>query len=114
MFYERYLMLCQKKGISPSKVAEINGINKSNVSNWKNNGYTPRGETLQQLADYFGVSVDFLLGKEEEKDNNISKDTCKLRSISRLEELEFTPKEDEQVLDFINYLITKRRNDDNK
>jgi transcriptional regulator with XRE-family HTH domain len=64
MFFDVYASLCASKGKKPSVVAAELGINKSNVSNWKNNGYTPRGEVLQRIADYFGVSTDYLLGKE--------------------------------------------------
>lgn len=66
VFYERYKGLCQSIGKSPSAVAEELGINKSNVSNWKNNGYVPRGEVIKVLADYFGVTTDYLLGNETE------------------------------------------------
>lgn len=68
MFYDVYLDLCKKAGKKPSAVASELGINKSNVSNWKNNGYTPRGDALQRIADYFGVTTDHLLtGEEKEK-----------------------------------------------
>lgn len=65
MFYEIYKDLCMKIGKSPSAVAEELGINKSNVSNWKNNGYQPRGEALSKIADYFGVTTDYLLEKDD-------------------------------------------------
>lgn len=64
MFYDVFLNLCNKANIKPSKAAEECGINRSNVSLWKSKGYTPRGDALQALADYFGVSVDYLLGNE--------------------------------------------------
>ena len=68
MFYDVYLSLCKQSNKKPSVVAAELGINKSNVSNWKNNGYTPRGEALQKIADYFGVTADYLLtGEESEK-----------------------------------------------
>jgi transcriptional regulator with XRE-family HTH domain len=67
MFYDIFSNLCQKRGIKPSRAAEECGINKSNVSNWKNNGYIPRGEALGKLATYFGVSVDYLLGNEQKE-----------------------------------------------
>lgn len=67
MFYDVYLALCKKVDKKPSTVAFELGINKSNVSNWKNNGYTPRGEALNKIADYFGVTTDYLLGAEAEK-----------------------------------------------
>lgn len=62
MFYDVYADLCKEIGKSPSAVAQELKINKSNVTNWKNNGYTPRGEVLNKIADYFGVTVDYLLG----------------------------------------------------
>lgn len=68
VFYDVYLSLCKRSNKKPSVVAAELGINKSNVSNWKNNGYTPRGEALQKIADYFGVTTDYLLtGEETEK-----------------------------------------------
>lgn len=65
MFYDVYLSLCSRIGKKPGVVAEELGINKSNVTNWKKNGYTPRGETLQRIADYFNVSTDVLLNQKK-------------------------------------------------
>lgn len=65
MFYDVYLSLCTRMGKKPGAVAEELGINKSNVTNWKKNGYTPRGDALQRIADYFGVTIDALLGQEK-------------------------------------------------
>ena len=64
-FYDRFIKLCDEKGVKPSRAASDNKINRSNVTNWKNNGYTPRGEVLQRLAEYFEVSVDYLLGNTD-------------------------------------------------
>ncbi len=67
MFYDRYIQLCAKKGISPSRAAEECKINKANVSAWKNKGYTPRGAALNRLASYFEVTVDYLLTGEQKE-----------------------------------------------
>ena len=74
MFYDKYIKLCEGKGISPSKAAEEIGFHKSSITNWKNNGYTPRREILVKLSDYFGVSVDYLLGAEPYSSVTISDD----------------------------------------
>lgn len=66
MFYDIYLNLCNKMNKAPSRVAIEIGLNKSTVSVWKK-GAIPSGETLQKLADYFGVSVDYLLNEETKK-----------------------------------------------
>ena len=65
MFYDKYAALCREKNLTLSKAAEEIGLNKASVTNWKKNGYTPRAEVLQRIADYFGVSVSFLLGSDE-------------------------------------------------
>ena len=37
----------------------------SSVTSWKNNGRVPHHTTLIKIADYFGVSVDYLIGKTD-------------------------------------------------
>lgn len=70
-FYEKFVSLCEQKGVKPGRVATECGFNRSNVTNWKNNGYTPRGEVLQKLAAYFEVPVDQLLGDNESKNTPV-------------------------------------------
>ena len=60
--------LLREKGITASKMLADLGMNKSSVLNWKTRGTVPSGATLQKIADYFGVSVDYLLGKTEQKE----------------------------------------------
>lgn len=67
MFYDVYQNLCKQINKAPSRVAIELGLNKSTVSVWKNKAAVPSGETLQKVADYFNVSIDYLLEKEEEK-----------------------------------------------
>ena len=66
MFYDQYCLLCKKAGVSPSKAAMDMGIAKSTVSVWKNRGTAPQVAQLQKIADYFGVSTDYLLSGSEE------------------------------------------------
>ena len=70
MFYDQFYALCQDKGVIPAKVAESVGVNKSTMYMWKKQGTTPKYDTLQKLADYFGVSVDYLLGKTSNADRD--------------------------------------------
>lgn len=55
-FYENFVMLCNKAGKTPSKVAQEIGISKSIVSRWKNGGGVTDA-TARKVADYFGISV---------------------------------------------------------
>lgn len=60
MFYDRFFELCQRKGVTPTKVARDLGLRQSTVSMWKKQGTTPKYDTVNKLADYFGVTTDDL------------------------------------------------------
>lgn len=62
MFYDRFVELCKARGISPAAVTREIGLNNSSPTAWKR-GAIPNSKTLQKLADYFGVSVDYLLAE---------------------------------------------------
>jgi transcriptional regulator with XRE-family HTH domain len=74
MFYNKFVQLCQRDGISPSKAASLIGFNRSSVSMWKAQGYTPRREILVKIANYFNVSVDYLLGEEDKEKKTTEND----------------------------------------
>lgn len=64
MFFDRLKELCDAKGVSPYKACTDVGLNRAAVAKWKG-GSQPNGATAVKLAEYFGVSVDYLLGKEK-------------------------------------------------
>ena len=61
MFWDNFYNLCVKKGIKPNPVAKELGISSASLTKWKN-GTTPNSDALQKIAEYFDVSVDYLLG----------------------------------------------------
>lgn len=67
MFYDKFKALCDAKGVSCNKAALEIGLSNATVPKWKKTGFTPKGDTLSKIAEYFGVTVDFLLGSEQEK-----------------------------------------------
>lgn len=69
-FWERFQALCEKAGKSPKAVTTGIGLSNSIAAFWKKNGSWPKMETVEKLADYFGVTAAWLLtGKDpEEKD----------------------------------------------
>ena len=67
MFYDNFINLCKRKKIAPSKAAIDAGFSKSLVSKWKANPNTvPTVDVLKKISDYFGITVDELLGKEKQ------------------------------------------------
>lgn len=69
--YEVFEQLLQKNGVTPYKVAKESGVTQTALSNWKSGRSTPTTKTLQKIADYFGVTIDYLMtGKEESTEKN--------------------------------------------
>lgn len=63
--YERFMQLLQKHGITAYRVAKETGVTQTTLSDWKTGRAVPRIATLQKIADYFNVSLDWLMGKGE-------------------------------------------------
>ena len=59
--YEVFEQLLQKNGVTPYKVAKEACVTQTALSNWKSGRSTPTTKTLQKIADYFGVTIDFLM-----------------------------------------------------
>ena len=66
--FERIKDLAKKQGKSLNKVEEDLGYGKNVLYRLKSSN--PSAERLQEIADYFNVSVDYLLGREDESHSN--------------------------------------------
>ena len=67
MFIERLNNLLNEKKVTKNKFLSDIGLNKSSLINWSQRGTIPSGEILLKIANYFDVSVDYLLGKTDIK-----------------------------------------------
>lgn len=63
--YEIFSKLIQERGITPYKVSKDTGVSQSTLSDWKRGVSTPKQDKLQKIADYLGVSIDYLMTGEE-------------------------------------------------
>ena len=68
MFFTRLEQLCKEKGKSTTAVCAEIGIAKTTVSYWRNkSSVIPKQDVLLKIANYFNVSVDYLLGEEDKE-----------------------------------------------
>lgn len=107
MFFEIFLRLCNNRDISPNALAKELKIPSGSITNWKN-GMIPRQATLLKIADYFGVTVDYLLGKEDEKtpaEETASEEEVKVALFGGAEEV--TDEMWEEVKNFAEYVKQK-------
>lgn len=65
-FQENLRKAREDKGLSQSDLADRTGFQPSAVSHFETGRRAPSFENLKRLADALGVSIDFLLGREDE------------------------------------------------
>lgn len=76
--YERFLELMQRKGVKSADVAKATGIHPSTFSDWKKGKSKPKTDKMQKIADYFGVSIDYLMGAESNLEYYLDPETAKM------------------------------------
>jgi transcriptional regulator with XRE-family HTH domain len=122
MFYERFEKLCHENGTSPFAMCKQIGLSGGTAAYWKKSGNTPKREALEKIADQFGVSVDYLLGREMDseylkseilnafnQDNaqkNAPIETNRSEMLSVLSKL--TDAELDDLIDYARFLLSKR------
>ncbi len=96
-FVEKLDDLISQKGITRNKLLLELNLGKNSFVNWTNRGTLPNGETILALAEYFGVSSDYLLGIEKSNDKYVSipKDSL----IALIENM--TPESRQKLEDFV-------------
>ena len=79
--YDIFEQLCKKNNVTPYRVCKETGLTTSTISNWKAGRYTPKQDKLQKIADFFDVSIEYLInGKEKEESSGyyLDEETAKL------------------------------------
>lgn len=76
--YEIYQKLLESKGLKNSDVSKATGVSNMTLSDWKNGKSTPKADKLQKIADFFDVSIDFLITGEEQENYYVNDDAREL------------------------------------
>lgn len=108
-FSKRLTDLRQSKGLTQNELAELVNVSRSALSLYELGKREPDYETLVRLADFFDVSVDYLLGKTDIR-KPFSTDDVDLEEMLRHSNVQFdgaplTEEEKESVLGFIRLAI---------
>lgn len=60
--YDIFAKLMAERGLTAYRVSQDTGISQATLSDWKRGRSVPKLPKLQVLADYFGVTVEQLMG----------------------------------------------------
>lgn len=113
MFYERFTALCAQRNLSVTTVLKELGLSPSKGTQWKN-GTMPSSKNLAKIAEYFNVSVDYLLGQDEIKKRPTPEDVERINAyrafspeFNELAELylSLSPEKQKQAEEYIRFLF---------
>lgn len=107
MFYEIYIGLCAEKNISPTKAAVEIGLSNAAPTGWKQ-GAVPRESALKRIADYFGVTVEYLKGETDIKNPADSNNSGREKEVVRLFSL-IPDERKEEAMRYLRYLSEQQK-----
>ncbi len=73
MFGDRLKELRKEKKLKQEDIAEICDVASQTISNWENNITQPPFEVVKKIAEYFGVTIDYLLNFTQDDVDNMEK-----------------------------------------
>ena len=103
MFYEIVNNLCKERKTTITRMAEDIGLSNAAPTSWRK-GSVPKLSTLDKISAYFGVSTDYLLGKETKKTPTHEGE----RDYSDMELVEAFARADETTKEAIRLLLKLR------
>ena len=107
---ERLKELRNSKKLSMQELTDKVSMNFSTYQNYESGKRIPTADALMKLADFYGVTTDYLLGRNPQKETSLrafakAADLKELEEILVKEYLELTDKQREKVLDFLRRCI---------
>lgn len=113
MFGERLKQLRKERGITQERLASILGVERSSVGKYEGKSkILPSDDVKKRIAEYFGVSVDYMLGltdirsSENKKQPTVKDDELDETLVNFLSGL--SPSEVQRVRDFVSGLKASR------
>ncbi|MCT4620750.1 MAG: helix-turn-helix domain-containing protein [Marinisporobacter sp.] len=99
-FPEKLKKLRNELGLSQQNLSTSLNIPRTTISSWESGSRTPELLTMEKLADFFKVSIDYLLGKTDSR-NPVHTETI-------VQNIYQTIQDDPELADFIEKLSHRR------
>ena len=115
ILYENIISLCEKKGIKGGKMCTDIGMSKGILTDLKMGRQSGiSAANAQKIANYFGVSVGYLLGEEEIEKPTVPEDDGLLNGLSEID-MEIikkisllSPDMKQEYASYLTYLLSKQ------
>jgi transcriptional regulator with XRE-family HTH domain len=111
MLGKRIEKLRKQKGLTQSELGKAFGFRDSTISQYETGKRKPDSDTLGKIADYFGVSTDYLLGKTNDRylaNDETPEEIAEIFDFIRRKSRDMTPDERKQLIKGIKAFIKAR------
>jgi len=98
-FSDRLKQLRKEKEMSQEELGKIFGTGKAAICNYEKNVRIPPADKIAEYANYFNVSIDYILGKSETR--NPEKPDAYEIIIEKAKSFQITPERLEQLIDLL-------------
>ena len=111
VFNVRIKELRKQKNISQTELGNILGVTRSTICQYEQGRRQPDNASLVKIADFFEVTVDYLLGREERIPTLSNTTEYESEEEKQLLSLitQMTHEEVEELSNFVDYIISKRK-----
>lgn len=87
-----------EKGATQKTLAAVLGVSQQFVNKYENHNVEPDLTIIMKMADYFGTSVDLLIGHTDEDDNNIALHTINDDEVTMLRDYRYLSEDHKQII----------------
>ena len=110
-FQKRFSDLIESSDKTITAIAKDLHVSNQTISAWKIGTRSPKSPTVIVIADYFGVTVEWLMGFDVEKEKNPDEqypaDDPEIRIVSGMMET-MSQEQKQQVIDLVKILIKQK------
>lgn len=108
MFSDVLRQLRKQKKINQATLADAIGMSQATIASWEKGTRKPDAETVAQLADYFGVTIDYLMGRDEtahQQPEPVDEQLQLFRSLLS----QMNDDQRERAAEYMRFLISQRK-----
>ncbi|AMP60861.1 helix-turn-helix transcriptional regulator [Enterococcus faecium] len=101
MFGNRLTELRKQRNLTQNDMAKLLGVARTTYSSYEQGRRTPDVEIQNKIADYFGVTLDYLHGRNQKNDSSYTK---KQQTVAAHIDDDVSDDEMKEILNFIDYI----------
>ncbi|WP_313074775.1 helix-turn-helix domain-containing protein [Lacrimispora sp.] len=106
--YEIFLKLLEARGVKAADVCRGTGLPSSLFSEWKRGKSTPKADKMKKIADYFGVTVDYLVTGEGPEASSVKPNQIETLA-AHLEGDDLSEDELEEIMNYVEFIKSRRK-----